>query len=320
MDNLDEYLFSTDLNDSLFIVGDININLLNVNKQDNNLTNFMYGLGLKNYVLEPTRSVTKYYQKSKSFKNSSTLIDVFLHNNFFKVSCKTVDCPFSDHKFVIANIDLPQLDDLQVDNLIENRIETRNLSNSNIIKIIDYFRDIKININEYESVDEKWEILKSNLLNSINTVAPFKISKRIKKCEKYPWIDMELLDIKQKRDWYYKLSRKNKNLESSDYIMFIEFKKVFKKVNDEKLISYFKDKTLKDFKCTKKFYQFYSSVYTVKSDKSSLTIPFTISDGELTKSNPKEISNFINKYFININSELKCSLNNFDVFCSYNFP
>ena len=164
------------------------------------------------------------------------------------------------------------------------------------------------------------EILKSNLLNSINTVAPFKISKRIKKCEKYPCIDMELLDIKQKRDWYYKLSRKNKNLESSDYIMFIEFKKLFKKVNDEKLISYFKDKTLKDFKCTKKFYQFYSSVYTVKSDKSSLTIPLTISDGKLTKSNPKEISNFFNKYFTNINSELKCSLNNFDAFYSYNFP
>ncbi len=63
LDTLDEHLCSTNLDDLLFIVGDINIDLLSDNKKS--LLDFMYGNNLNNFVNEPTRCIKKYKYLNK---------------------------------------------------------------------------------------------------------------------------------------------------------------------------------------------------------------------------------------------------------------
>jgi hypothetical protein len=64
--NLDTVLSSIYLDDPLFIVGDLNMDLLSAKGQP--LIDFMEGLKLNNFVKEPTR------ESSRFFKSSSVII------------------------------------------------------------------------------------------------------------------------------------------------------------------------------------------------------------------------------------------------------
>jgi hypothetical protein len=70
-----------------------------------------------------------------------------------------------------------------------------------------------------------------------------------------------------------------------------------------KMIEYFKNKTAKDFKNSKKFWEFYSSHVKVKSDKSFSSYPSSIVNGNLTANNPADISNMFNCFFSTLSSE-----------------
>ena len=43
-------------------------------------------------------------KKGSNIKNSSTLIDVLIHNDDLITDSLVVDCPFSDHKFIAGSI------------------------------------------------------------------------------------------------------------------------------------------------------------------------------------------------------------------------
>ena len=70
---------------------------------------------LTNFVKESTRVQTRLSRKNSNscFRESSTLLDVILHNDILITDTLVIGCPFSDHKFVAAsiNIDKPDLCD-----------------------------------------------------------------------------------------------------------------------------------------------------------------------------------------------------------------
>ena len=69
------------------------------------------------------------------------------------------------------------------------------------------------------------------------------------------------------------------------------------------MIEYFKDKTTKDFKNSKKFWEFYSKHVKIKSDKTNNSYPSSISNGNITANNPSDISNLFNVFFSTLSSE-----------------
>ena len=66
-----------------------------------------------------------------------------------------------------------------------------------------------------------------------------------------------LNDAKNDRDKAYKIFKISKL--DSDYTIFDNLKKIYNDLNKDKMISYFKDKTPKDMKNSKRFWEFMSS-------------------------------------------------------------
>lgn len=98
LDILEKILFSIDLTIDLFMIGDLNINLL---ESSSPLRSFINNFGFFNAVNEPTRIDMKFDNNSNVLKVSKTLIDVLIHNQFDNVlKCFTINNSFSDHKFV----------------------------------------------------------------------------------------------------------------------------------------------------------------------------------------------------------------------------
>ena len=70
---LQEFLFTGDLNSTpIFIIGDLNMDLFDASKSKR-LNEFMSFMHYKNYVNEPTREATCFFQDTQSFKNTKTL-------------------------------------------------------------------------------------------------------------------------------------------------------------------------------------------------------------------------------------------------------
>ena len=63
------------------------------------------------------------------------------------------------------------------------------------------------------------------------------------------------------------------------------------------MIEFFSDKTGKDFKNTKKYWNFYSSIINIKSNKNSNELPSLISNGSEYADNPKTIACLFNIFF-----------------------
>ncbi len=94
LDHLDSVIKNLNLNNNLFIFGDLNMNWLN--NYGEQLRNFCTDNGLSNFVLSPTLTVTT------KCNSSGTLIDVLPHNNNSIEKTHVIDFPFSDHCFVLA--------------------------------------------------------------------------------------------------------------------------------------------------------------------------------------------------------------------------
>ena len=75
-------------------------------KKGNDLKKFLVDNQLKNYINGSTRIKQVFYEKSQSFKTTKTLIDVIIHNQDLVLEAKTINCPFSDHKFIMAAFDI----------------------------------------------------------------------------------------------------------------------------------------------------------------------------------------------------------------------
>ncbi len=313
LDTLDEFLITTNLNEPLLIIGDFNIDLVKL-KTKKLISNFMNGLELKNYMNESTRSVSKFSNNKNQYLNYNTIIDLILHNSDLVYSTSAIDCPFSDHKLIVCNIDSSVMQKRSENKT--KQISKRNLNQSslNSINLLLNTEDLLSLLNTLNNPNAKWDLLKSKMLEVMDLISPtYQIKINLNFCQS-PWIDNELRAAKSKRDSSYKLLKiKCANDKSSlKYEEFITNKKFYENLLDRKMIEFFKNKNMNDFKNSKLFYKFYSNHYSIKSDKSNSFFPSSITNGSVNYSNPSDISNVFNKYFTSLSATTNQSETNFD--------
>ncbi len=186
------FIMNLDLTFNLFIIGDLNNDLLNQN--GTHLSRFMHRYELINNSSDPTRTVTKFYTKTETYKTSSTLIDVILSNKLIPYDSFVFDCPFSDHCFIAA------IYNLGYEEIEEEFIWRRNLSIARMKKIRLRLLDLSFGHLEYLiSPEEFWMSLKSDFLNVLNSISPLE---KVKKDEK----GQNIFRRKRSFDLYYRHS------------------------------------------------------------------------------------------------------------------
>ena len=78
LEYLETLVLSINMNDSIFIIGDLNMDLLS--HDGILLSDFMNRLSFRNFCLDPTRIASRTCKISNKISVSSTLLDVIMHN------------------------------------------------------------------------------------------------------------------------------------------------------------------------------------------------------------------------------------------------
>ena len=292
LNHIDNIVNSIDLNDPIFIVGDLNMDLLS--PHGNSLSDFIKNHILKNYISEPTRVCTRFKKNSNLRSASSTLIDVLLHNKDLVSETKVINCPYSDHKFIVGAIKIDS------DKPKPDIFWSRNLSEKNLLLIEEKL--VKADFSRLDSLktsDDKWLFLKDKILTVLDTLAPLK-KVTLKKENKFPWFDLELYRAKHNRDISYSLAIKSKI--NADWESYKEARRNFHSLNRSKIIGHFEKCNMKDFKNSKKFWEFYRSSVNIRSDNSQTISPNLIVNDENSITDPLEISSLFNNFFTSIES------------------
>jgi hypothetical protein len=296
--DLEDLIYNFNFNDHLFIIGDLNMNLLD--KNNNQLDILIKNNNLSNYVEEPTRIATIFHEKEKKFTTSETLIDVIIHNNDLINICKVIDCPFSDHRFVLVNLKIEKL------KYEKKSIIARNLSAKNLVKISREFDHIDFNkLFNCSTVNEKWELLEEELLTILNKITPEK-KIIIKSQDSFPWIDDDLRYLQFLRDSNYKSWKITGK--TDDYQNYKDLRLLYDKNYSENMIEYFKNTCPKDFKNSKKFWKFYSVYMPLKNDKSVNQTIKSVKHGDITAEDPVSIGNLFNNVFTSLSSSSTADL------------
>jgi hypothetical protein len=145
-----------------------------------------------NHVTEFTRVAKKFYKKKNKYITSKTIIDVVLHNRDLVQSTKVVNCPYSDHKFVVTKIKLPKNT-----NNAQSSIMGRMLNEKNVDLIVKAIKDnenLKVNTIKLVNVNDHLNVIHNNLNSIIDSVAPVKKIK-IKQKNYCSWMDEELIKV-----------------------------------------------------------------------------------------------------------------------------
>ncbi|RNA23157.1 Sentrin-specific protease [Brachionus plicatilis] len=219
LEELDDLLLTIDIELPLFIIGDLNMDLLdNLSKS---LKDFMTSNGLINYVIEPTRTVTKFYRNSNKEKTSNTLIDVVLHNGTLVNECKVYGCSFSDHQMVATKLNMP------LKKKGRKFIVGRSLTKNSMELIKEEIS--KLNLKTFlksNDIDESWENFKTSIISILDRFAPHK--KIFLSGFEYPWFDDELVLVRHNRDTSYKELVKHKKEQIENGVLIEQLNNDFK--------------------------------------------------------------------------------------------
>ena len=293
LNTLDDFLFSINLELPLFIVGDLNMNLLS--ESNRKLKEFIINNGLVNYVRESTRTVTKFYQNQGQLKTSNTLIDVVLHNGTLIKDCKVHKCSFSDHDFITTKLTIPSK------NKNRSYIIGRKLNEQTISLLNCEIENLNFKLMLSDDVENSWLQFKTSILQLLEYYSPEK--KIFLRDFEFPWFDDDLLLIRNTRDNSYKELAKNKESVQLQ-TQFKYWKNSYEHLYEKKLIEYFDKKGVNDFKNSKLFWDFYSSFINLKSDKSnSNSIPTSLIMNGSLLNGYDQISDGFNLFFTNIKSD-----------------
>ena len=280
--------------DPLFIIGDLNMDLNSFH--GNLLQDFMADFVLTNFVKESTRVASRLSRKNSSskFSESSTLLDVILHNDILITETLVVGCPFSDHKFVAASVSLDKPEPY------DPVIWSRSLSDENLTSIGNKLSSLDFTkMDKFNNCNDKWLFLKNSLLIAIDKISPLKKIK-IKQENKCPWFDLELVKSKTRRDALYSIFSDSRL--DHDWENYKDARKNFQSLNRAKIIAYFDNKGPRDFKNSKKFWTFYKSWVKLRSDKTGSDGPNQIMHDSEMVSDPVKIVDLFNSYFTSIES------------------
>ncbi|RMZ98144.1 RNA-directed DNA polymerase from mobile element jockey-like [Brachionus plicatilis] len=205
-----------------------------------NFKNFIDNNGFINFITSPTRMATRHFGKNKVTKQSETLIDILLHNGDLVNETSVVKCPFSDHCFITAELLLAKPDNRP------KTITCRNLSIKNLTKIYESIDCIEFKrMHLFNNIEDKWCFFKNELMKIIDQISPLrKIT--VGQSNYFPWFDDELIGLKKNRDIAYKKLSESES--SFDKMIYDYLKRAYKDLNEEKIIEYFKNKSMSDFK------------------------------------------------------------------------
>jgi hypothetical protein len=292
LDELEDLIYSFNANDPLIITGDLNMNLMY--KDNNKLASFLTNNNLINYIDKPTRIATVYHENTNTRTTSETLIDVCIHNNDLINDFDVMGCPFSDHCFVLIKLKI------STEKQQKKSIIGRNLTRGVLSLISDAFDpEVFSKYNDMLTTNDKWNYIKNGLLSLIDEIAPEQ-NITIISGEQFPWIDDDLRYIQHLRDENFKKWKITNLVE--DYLMYKNFRTLYDKNYNTNLINYFQTKTPKDFKESKKFWKFYSTFMSVKSDKSGNQSIKCIKYDETLAEDPISIGNLFNSFFTSLSS------------------
>ena len=309
IDFIESFLLNFDLNEPIFIFGDLNLDLLS-NKGDT-LRSFMNDYNFSNSVSEPTRIAFFKHRISKEVIMSSTLIDVCLSNNILPCSSKVIGCPFSDHKFVTTTINTPSIKSEA------SSVLGRNLNEINTRLILEEINKMNLReLNEIVDTDLRWINIKNKLLSIIDAIAPIKKINTATNKNRFPWIDNELTDFKKKRDYAYSLASKSKL--ANDWFNYKKLRNMFQKQSRAKLIEFFSRKKSNDFNDSKKFWKFYKNHVKTKSDTGDNNIDSIIHQDKII-TNDDELCEVFNMFFTSIAPASKLSQDDCHRFIYHHF-
>ena len=129
---------------------------------------------------------------------------------------------------------------------------------------------------------------------------------KIKAKEQFPWEDKQLTDKRKLRDFFYFESKTESEikLKEENFSLYKMHRSEYQSLNRSKMKEYFATKTSKDFKNSKKYWQFYSASMKIKSDKSANNnLPLNELKSESNiYTNPDEFGNIFNLFFTNLSS------------------
>ena len=213
------------------ILGDLNYNVIlnetgQVKDRDRNiLDEFINTHGYFNTIKKGTRLNSK--------TDCSTLLDVCLCDNksSFKAS-KVIPCPFSDHDLIISVLDFSKAPN---QHKALKTIRCLNSAAINLIKfslalILSGFFDVDLDVNK------RWGHLRDIIISVVDQHAPEK-QVPLKPVNNAPWIDKELVCLKQKRDREYNKARKTKDKE--DWNLYKTFRSKYASLFNLKKLLYF---------------------------------------------------------------------------------
>ena len=94
---------------------------------------------------------------------------------------------------------------------------------------------------------------------------------KVKDKDQFPWEDKQLIDKRKLRDFFYFESKTepDKKLKEENISLYKLHRSEYQTLNRLKIKEYFATKTSKDFKNSKKYWQFYSASIKIKSDKAT---------------------------------------------------
>ena len=193
LEHLEALVLSINLNESIFIIGDLNMDLLSIHGKL--LKEFISRFSFSNLSSEPTRTASRIHKATNSTSISSTLLDVVLHNNSFISQSIVIPCSFSDHSMLISNLTLPS------EKFVSIQKSVRKLDESNLRKIAEISTPFQLLPNV--STNDNWLILKTFLLACLNQIAP-KRSIIFKTKSTLLWDNCLLKQLRNTRDKLYK--------------------------------------------------------------------------------------------------------------------
>jgi hypothetical protein len=277
---------------SLFLLGDYNVNLLNVESHNStsDFIDILFANGLLPAINKPTRV----------YKKSATLIDNVFHNNVNKISQGIIYDDMSDH-FPIF--------------LFNHSLSLKNTSNECII-IRDYsirnkeiFKSALQNANWDDVLTSNepshaFQLFHSKFLDMYKKAFPFKRLKCGYKT-KLPWLTTGLKNSIKKKNYMYYIFKKTPN--DDNLLLYKQYRNKLNHLLRSSERQYY-DNLLKSNKHNmKKTWNVLKEIINKKS-VSPIQDCFIVNNKEIK--DPILIANHFNKYFTNIGSNLAKSIPN----------
>jgi len=294
LNELEESLQNEQLNDWEIFVGDLNINLLNLNDEDvNRYLNILSRNGYYSCINKPTR-VTNF---------SSTLIDhLFLKGqnvNEHKKNIKSIilQTAITDH-FMIA---------LSIQNLFLSQQK---------IKVP--FLQTKINYNKLKNLlkEETWgDVLESNFVNIAYTLFINKIKSYIEKSttkiklnsknrKRKPWVTTGIINSIKRRDNLKK--ELNKSFSYQKSIQYKQFRNSLTKTIRLAKNLYYKTKIEDSNGDYKKIWSFINEATNIQRHNTQQNIEILHNDTIIN--DDREIANIFNNFFIDIGKDIQTKI------------